>query len=349
MTDRSAVRVNRRAPYYVQVESDTVRDTRLSYRALGVLTYCLDQADSWCVRSEQLARGEGREGRDAVRKALHELAANGYYRLERRRFFDGKTAMGAAISVYSNEQWASDYVAFGGKLDIPVVEQEDGSFRVRYPDDTFGPDGFEAGDDSVAPDGETDGVPDEPATQPQRQKKKRPTPPAATRSAAKKARQGAPATKAEPEVKQQQAVKEKKAEPEGEQKESKEKSPAQEVATWYYGFATERLGPYAGKRKSGWFFGLVKLSQQALDADYTQKQVAKALQRTGVHFPTAYQFQRALSDERNNKPVPGMHGGRPAPYSDAETWGTDGTGGPPTDSAMEASPDDDVTFGIVAA
>ncbi|RLU86282.1 hypothetical protein CTZ27_25240 [Streptomyces griseocarneus] len=329
MTNRSAVRHNRR-PLFVAVESATARDIRISYRALGLLTYCLDQADSWNVRSEQLARGEGREGRDAARKALHELAAHGYYRLERRRFLDGKTAMGAAVSAYPVEQWAKDYITFGKKLDVPVVEQEDGSFRVRYPDNSLGSDGF-----ATDPDARPDDVPveDDPEPEgleepePEPKKKPRTVPPAAARAAAKKA--------------QQSSASEKQDETAGE---TKVKTPAQEVATWYYDHATQRLGPYAGKQKSGWYFGLVKLSQQALDAEYTQKQVARAFQRTGVHFPTAHQFQRALSDERNNKPMP-AHGGRPAPYSDAATWGTNDTSGPPTLTV----PDDDAMFGVVPA
>ncbi|MGC5042522.1 hypothetical protein ACLQ16_04295 [Streptomyces albidoflavus] len=326
MTNRSAVRRLTRT-HFVQVESKTARDTRISYRALGLLTYCLDQSDSWNVRSEQLARGEGREGRDAVRKALHELAAHGYYRLERRRFRDGKTAMGAAVSEYPNDQWAQDYVTFGGKLDIPVIEQEDGSFRIRYPDASLGPDGF------TAPAPEPDDVPDEPAPEPEPEPKPkktpRPTPPAAARSGSQKRR----------------STPEKQTEGADDQKAAKEKTPAQEVATWYYEHATQHLGPYAGKQKSGWYFGLVKLSQQALDAEYTQKQVAKAFQRTGVHFPTAHQFQRALSDERNNNPMPAQYGGRPAPYSDAATWGTHGTTVPPATQDH----DDGATFGIVPA
>ncbi|WP_031102282.1 hypothetical protein [Streptomyces sp. NRRL S-146] len=335
MTDRSAVRRNRRH-HYVQVESTTARDTRLSYRALGLLTYCLDQSDSWNVRSEQLARGEGREGRDAVRKALHELAAHGYYRLERRRFLDGTTGMGAAVSEYPVEQWAQDYVTFGKKLDIPVVEQEDGSFRVRYADGSLGPDGFASSPD--VPDAAlNDDAAVDPEPQPKSKKRPRTTPPAAARAAAKN--QGGEPTSSATDMKAQS----------GEQEEAaKGKTPAEEVAAWYYDHATQHLGPYAGKKKSGWYFGLVKLSEQALDAQYTQKQVAKAFQRTGVHFPTAHQFQRALSDERNNRPMPAQYGGRPAPYSDAATWGVNDMASPPPQSTPEDH-DDGAEFGIVPA
>ncbi|MER5301286.1 hypothetical protein ABT039_17690 [Streptomyces lasiicapitis] len=336
MTHRSAVRHNHR-PFYVTVESATVRDTRISYRALGLLTYCLDQADSWQVRSEQLAHGEGREGRDAVRKALHELAAHGYYRLERRRFLDGTTAMGAAVSRFPVEQWAQDYVTFGKKLDVPVIEQQDGSFRVRYPNGDLGPDGFTPDPAPTVPGDAPTTVPErEPQQEPQPEpkseakpkKKTRRTPPAAARAAAKK--------------NQQARAREEPGEAAGA---AKEKTPAQQVATWYYDHAKQHLGPYAGKQKSGWYFGLVKLSQQALDAEYTQKQVAKAFQRTGVHFPTAHQFQRALSDERNNKPMPAQYGGRPAPYSDAATWGADSA------ATLRATQDHDdgAVFGIVPA
>ncbi|MFD3514930.1 hypothetical protein [Streptomyces sp. NPDC058657] len=328
MIDRSAVRVNRRV-HFVQVESKTARDTRISFRALGVLTYCLDQSDGWKVRSEQLSRGEGREGRDAVRKAFHELAAHGYYRLEKRRFVDGKTAMGAAISEYPVEQWAADYVTFGGNLDIPVVEQRDGSFLVRYPDDSFGPDGFAPNEEPTAPDTEPAAEEPEPEPQPEPEPEEKPVkiPPAAARSAAKKRAQ-------------------KEEAPQGETKEPKKKSPGEEVASWYYDHAVKHLGPYAGKAKSGWYFALVKLSKQALDADYTKQQVAKAFQRTGVHFPSAHQFQRALSDERNNKPMPAQYGGRPAPYSDAATWGADAVGRQFSPSTPDHL-DDDATFGIV--
>ncbi|MFK0290716.1 hypothetical protein ACIQU6_09585 [Streptomyces sp. NPDC090442] len=324
--NRSAVRHNRRT-YYVHVESTTVRDHRLSYRALGVLTYCLDQHDSWCVRSEQLARGDGREGRDAVRKALHELAAHGYYRLERRRYLDGTTAMGAAVSEYPVEQWAQDYRTFGGKLDVPVVEQEDGTFRIRYPDGTLHSDGFGTDTEVTSPSPERA---EENVTKPERKKTRR-IPPAAARSAAKDKAAGsscpAPAAEAEPKT-------------------AKKQTPADVLATWYYRHATQRLGPYAGKQKSGWYMGLRKLSQQALDAEYTQRQVANALLRTNVHFPSAHQFQRALSDERNNRPTPTQYGTRPAPYSDTATWGTDDTTAPTTGAPQEA---DDVTFGIVPA
>ncbi|MYW67115.1 hypothetical protein GTY65_24045 [Streptomyces sp. SID8379] len=326
LSRRDGTRVNQRI-YTVPIESDTANDDKISYRALGLLVHMLNKPADWQMRSEQLSKGKKREGRDAVRKVLHELAAAGYYRLERRRFRDGTTAMGTAISFYPVKQWAQDYVTFGQKLDVPVVEQEDGTFLVRYPDNTLGSDGFAPGQmEEQEPDAEPS---QEEAPEP---KPTRKTPPAAARSARKK--KAAANTDSAPDA---------AAEDKATEGEAKKKTPAQEVATWYYEHATKHLGPYAGAKKSGWYFGLLKLSEQAIEAGYTKQQIAKAFQRTGIHFPTAHQFQRALSDERNNKPMPSQYGGRPAPYSDAETWGTPGPGAPPT-----STPDapDDAVFGI---
>jgi hypothetical protein len=57
-----------------------ISDPRLSFRALGLLTFILDKPDDWRIEAEGLASGEGREGRDAVRAALKELRSFGYLR-----------------------------------------------------------------------------------------------------------------------------------------------------------------------------------------------------------------------------------------------------------------------------
>jgi hypothetical protein len=143
-------------PYEVRVPSTTVRDTEVSYRALGALTWILDQAEGWDIRSEQMAttgkRSDGtgprgkphkREGREAIRTALRELAAAGYYRLERRRMLDGTMTMGTAVSFTPVDSWAEQAALFGQKA-VPVVEQPDGSYWVRYPDGTLQPDDWPA-------------------------------------------------------------------------------------------------------------------------------------------------------------------------------------------------------------
>jgi hypothetical protein len=65
-----------------------IADDRLSYRALGLLVYLLDKPDNWRVEATDLGRGDSREGRDAIRTALTELAERGY--LVRRRLRNDK-------------------------------------------------------------------------------------------------------------------------------------------------------------------------------------------------------------------------------------------------------------------
>ncbi|MFN1193261.1 hypothetical protein ACK03K_33915 [[Kitasatospora] papulosa] len=326
-------RVKRRTPFVI-VESATARDTRLKYADLGLLTYLLDQSEDWAVRSDQLSTGEGREGRDAVRKMLHRLASFGYYRLERRRFRNGKTAMGTAISDHPVEQWATDYVTFGHKLDIPVVEQEDGTFRVKYPDGTLGSDGFDKAD---APPGDAEH--DEPADD-------EPGPEADDEPNAEAA-PPAPSAKRVPPARKPPAAKKTTQEKvaDAEEKAAQEKAldeEAQKVATWWWEHAEKHLGKYAGQR--GGFVAVRKMIRRALAVGYSQQQCAKALQHARKHFPAAQQWQDALGTVTQHI-QPKQPNGR-IPYSDSATWGaqSDGLSSTPTSTDDDA---DDATFGVV--
>lgn len=323
-------RIKRRTPFVI-VESSTVRDARLKYADLGLLTYLLDQSEEWQVRSEQLSKGEGREGRDAVRKMLHRLASCGYYRLERRRFRTGKTAMGTAVSDHPVDQWAADYVTFGEQLDIPVVEQEDGTFRVKYPDGTLGTDGFDTPDASTAPSAGDE--PEEPADAVE------PATPAKvpTATAAKRV---PPARKAAPPKKSAQ----KKAE-EAAQKAAEKAlldADAEEVAAWWWAEAEQRFGPYVGDKKG--FLAMRMQVRNALAKNYTKNQCGKALIRAERHWPSAQQWQNALGIVTNHI-QPGTRDGR-VPYSDSATWGA--TNEALSTATVGADLDaDDATFGVV--
>ena len=80
--------------------SATVRDSRLSYRASGVLNRLLDNAEGYGMSAEQLAaeRPE-REGRDAIRTALRELKEAGY--IQRR------ATMGASGRLLGGKHWST--------------------------------------------------------------------------------------------------------------------------------------------------------------------------------------------------------------------------------------------------
>ncbi len=71
--------LRKRPARYVAVANSTIRDTRLSFRARGVLAYLLSQPDDWNVSADRIAAA-GTEGREAVRTALRELRAAGYCR-----------------------------------------------------------------------------------------------------------------------------------------------------------------------------------------------------------------------------------------------------------------------------
>jgi hypothetical protein len=132
--------LRKRIDPYLKIPSTTIRDRRLSFRARGVLAYLLDMPNEWDVRSEVIA-ANGKEGRGAVRTALHELGEHGYYRIERRQLRTGKFAMGTAVSEQPVPEWAEQYAEYASRP-VPVIEQTDGSFKVKRKDGTLVPDGF---------------------------------------------------------------------------------------------------------------------------------------------------------------------------------------------------------------
>ncbi|MFF4543591.1 hypothetical protein ACFY1J_05000 [Streptomyces sp. NPDC001406] len=352
LSRRDGTRVNQRV-YTVPIESDTANDDEVSFRALGLLTHMLNKPPDWQMRSEQLSKGKKREGRDAIRKTLHELAAGGYYRLERRRFRDGKHAMGTAISFYAVEQWKKDYVTFGGELAIPVVEQEDGSFLVQYPDGSMGSDGFDHGRDEPPADDEpaepgddeperpADDEPEPPAPPAKKTTPRRKTPPAAKKEPAEE-----PATPAKNATEEKQTEADQKA-----AEKALLDADAGEVAKWWWAEAEKRFGPYVGDKRG--YLAMRKQVRNALEKGYTKNQCGKALIRAQKHWPSAQQWQEALGIVTNHI-QPRQTNGR-IPYNDASTWGTTNDtsasmpgapSAPPPSTPAEDDPDD-VTFGVI--
>lgn len=110
---------------YLQILNETARDTRISYRALGILTELLSHEEGWVIRAADLGRRR-KEGREAIASALRELAAAGYYRVEKRRDSTGKFTMGTAIADYPVPEWIEDFQKHprGG---VPLRVHDDGT------------------------------------------------------------------------------------------------------------------------------------------------------------------------------------------------------------------------------
>lgn len=83
-------------------------DTLLSYRARGVLTTLLLMEPGAAAAAEQLAE-YGKEGREAIRRAIAELAAGGYLRRELRVPGNGRTTNGITVSALAHPGWQSTY------------------------------------------------------------------------------------------------------------------------------------------------------------------------------------------------------------------------------------------------
>jgi hypothetical protein len=126
-----------RREHWTVVSNSTIEDQRLSYRALGLLTYLLSKPDHWRIEANVLSAGRD-EGRDAVRRSLNELEAAGY--LTRRRAKDAKG------------RWMNDSI-------ISELPTGDGFPGAGSPGAGFSGDGFPGAitnPDSVSPESEVD-------------------------------------------------------------------------------------------------------------------------------------------------------------------------------------------------
>ena len=57
---------------FTNMLNDVIEDSRLSYRALGMLAYLLSKPEDWVIREAELAKAHGC-GRDAVYSRLMSL------------------------------------------------------------------------------------------------------------------------------------------------------------------------------------------------------------------------------------------------------------------------------------
>jgi hypothetical protein len=77
---------------FTQVPNEWIRDSRISFKAKGVLHYLLSHKSGWRTSIEHLA-SSGIDGRDAIRTAIQELETFGY--LVRTRLRDNGKLSGA--------------------------------------------------------------------------------------------------------------------------------------------------------------------------------------------------------------------------------------------------------------
>ena len=82
------IRVTKGNDPYARIDKVPINDERLSWKALGILTYLLSKPNDWKVMEANLINSH-RNGRDAVRSGLKELIEAGYIerKMERK---DGK-------------------------------------------------------------------------------------------------------------------------------------------------------------------------------------------------------------------------------------------------------------------
>ena len=92
----SIVRAERPEQYFFTVRNDVARDSRLSFRARGILIAILSRPDGWSTTSAQL-QNEGKEGREAIRTALRELRAHGYLKVVRYQNAKGQWITSSTI------------------------------------------------------------------------------------------------------------------------------------------------------------------------------------------------------------------------------------------------------------
>jgi len=78
------VRSPRPTGNFTVLHNKTIQDSRLSFKARGILAYLLSLPDNWRTSSEELAR-RAPDGRDAIRSGLRELETFGYLRRTKHR------------------------------------------------------------------------------------------------------------------------------------------------------------------------------------------------------------------------------------------------------------------------
>lgn len=127
---RGAVNVVRgaRKQRFVVVDRATINDSRLSFRARGLLAWMLDKPDGWRASAEAISDATT-EGRDAIRTALRELEDAGY--LARRKYRGPAGRWEAEMVVFETPQEPDE-------ADSPERDSSAGERQPPQPDSSAG-------------------------------------------------------------------------------------------------------------------------------------------------------------------------------------------------------------------
>lgn len=80
----------KREKNYSVVNNQILEDTRMSFKARGLLTYMLSKPDNWQFYADELVKHSDKDGISAIKSALNELEACGYLKRVQKRAEKGK-------------------------------------------------------------------------------------------------------------------------------------------------------------------------------------------------------------------------------------------------------------------
>lgn len=80
----------KRETNFTILKNDPLRDTRLSFKARGIMSYMLSLPDDWKFYISELARHSDHDGRDSIQSGLKELEKCGYLQRITKRSSNGR-------------------------------------------------------------------------------------------------------------------------------------------------------------------------------------------------------------------------------------------------------------------
>lgn len=103
---------------YKMIASHPANDTRLSWKARGILWYLLDKPDDWEVIVEDLINKSEVDGETVVRNALKELQQKGYIKRYQDRVSRGKFG-----------RWITEVYELPFEIQVTVAERQPGEIE----------------------------------------------------------------------------------------------------------------------------------------------------------------------------------------------------------------------------